>query len=136
VKSKSACRRKSSPSLQASSSQILGSAPPHNRRKRTWHDMIDKDLQHHVPLQHHGRGGRGGGIYNTVKAQRKRHAVVRGTAVQPATQMLVATSPPTLGHAPDCVHQPCMSLSFSWVLPAVTVPCTADTCEALTHIRV
>ena len=98
----------------------------------TRHDIVNKDLGHHVPL----RLGRGEGeIYNTLKAQR--HELARGTAVQPvalAHKCLLRPRRP-LGHAPACVHEPCMSLFFSWVLPAVTVPCTAHTCEALSHVH-
>jgi hypothetical protein len=55
--------------------------------------------------------------YNTLKARRKRHAVARGTAVQPvasATQMLVATSPPIrtrAGLRTSALYEPLFLLS-------------------------
>jgi hypothetical protein len=59
--------------------------------------------------------------------------VARQTTVQPvasAHKVLVATSPPTrkrAGLRTSALYEPLLS----WVLPAVTVPCTADICEAL-----
>ena len=59
----------------------------------TRHDIVNKDLGHHVPL----RLGRGEGeIYNTLKAQKHELARMDGCATSGVgPQMLVATSPPT-----------------------------------------